>query len=101
MTDDTKRALEIIQPIAEMLNIKVSADNKILYLDGMGIGIAMNSTYATLMEFIGWLFAKKYDPKFREIKLTEEQQETIGLYWITPEMLKKLGIKESEEGVSE
>ena len=96
MTDDTKRALEIIQPIAEMLNIKVSADDKILYLDGMGIGISMNSTYATLMEFIGWLFLFKYDPKFREVKLTEAQQDTVGRYWITPEMLKKLGIKESE-----
>ena len=96
MTDDTKRALEIIQPIAEKLNIKVSADDKILYLDGMGIGISMNSTYATLMEFIGWLFMVKYDPDFRKVKLTEEQQETIGLYWITPEILKKLEIKESE-----
>lgn len=96
MTNDTKRALEIIEPIAKELNIKVTADDRILYVNGMGIGIAMNSTYATLMEFIGWLFAKKYDPKFREVKLTEEQQETIGLYWITPDVIEKLGIKEDK-----
>ena len=97
MTNDTRKALEMIRPIAELLNIDVSADDRILYLDGMGIGIQANSTYATMMEFIGWLFLVKYDPDFRRVKLTEEQQETIGLYWITPETLEKFGLKGERE----
>ena len=81
MTKDTKRALEIIEPIAKELNIEVSADDDFLYInnDG-GIGITFNSTRATLMEFVGWLIFY-YDRIFRDIKLTDEQLKIIGTFW--------------------
>jgi hypothetical protein len=81
MTKDTKRALEIIEPIAKELNIEVSADDDYLYInnDG-GIGITFNSTRATLMEFVGWLIYY-YDRIFRDIKLTDEQLEIIRTFW--------------------
>jgi hypothetical protein len=81
MTKDTKRALEIIEPIAKELNIEVSADDDYLYInnDG-GIGITYNSTRATLMEFVGWLIYY-YDRIFRDIKLTDEQLEIIRTFW--------------------
>lgn len=70
MTDDTRRALEVIEPIAEILGIsEVRADNKFLYIDGHAIGISGNSTYATVMEFIG-VCTIRYCRKFRELNLT-------------------------------
>ena len=94
MTDDTKRALEIINPIAEALGMReVTADNKFLYADGANIGISGNSTYATVMEFIG-VCAIRYCHKFRELNLTMKQLEAIKRYWFTPEQLERIGERE-------
>lgn len=93
MTEDTKRALEIMQPVAEELNIKVEANGKILKMDGQAIGIACNSTWATLMEMIGWIFLERYCRGFREIDIDRnELNETIKRYWISPEVLRSLGV---------
>lgn len=89
MTEDTRKALEIIKPIADELGIKVNADEKILYVDDIGIGIAWNSTRATLFEFIGYLI-EKYGDVFREIGITEDQKKDIERYWVSAELLKKL-----------
>ena len=58
MSEDTARALEVIEPMAKALNIHVRADRKFLYLNGQAIGIGCNSSYATIMEFVGYVFAK-------------------------------------------
>ncbi len=81
MTNDTRRALEIIKPIADELCISVKADDRLLYVDGVGIGISCNSTWATLWEFIGYLTIM-YDYKFRQIRLTDKQLTAIKRYWI-------------------
>ena len=96
MTEDTKRALEIIKPIADELNITVDADEKLLYVNDFAIGIAMNSTFATLKEFIGVLIIG-YDKYFRRINLDEDQMDIIKRYWITPELLKKISAEKGEE----
>lgn len=65
MTEDTKKALEIIKPLADELRINLEANDHMLYMDGQGIGIACNSTYATLMEMVGYIFLKEYVNEFR------------------------------------
>ena len=90
MTEDTKRALEIIQPIAKELNINVSADSHCLYCNGQAIGIACNSTYATLNEFLGyamlWMFLRNHG-RWRGLPSGFEKQ--VKEYWIDSETLKK------------
>ena len=81
MTNDTRRALEIIKPIADELCISVHADDRFLYVDNVGIGISCNSTWATLWEFIGYLTIN-YDNRFRPIKLTNKQLTAIKRYWV-------------------
>lgn len=56
MTEDTKRAIEAIEPIAKELHIKVTADDSFLYCNGQAIGIGCNSAYATVTEFIEYAF---------------------------------------------
>ena len=92
MTPDTERAIKIIEPIAKELNIKVSADDKRLYVDDpyfgeTAIGISGNSTYATLMEFIGVLVMRHAMDRYWE--LSKKQQETIKRYWISMDALRK------------
>ena len=41
MSEDTARALEVIEPMAKALNIHVRADRKFLYLNGQAIGIGV------------------------------------------------------------
>ena len=65
MTEDTKRALEIIKPLADELNISVDADRSLLYMNGQAIGIGCNSTLATVMEALGYIFLEKYPYKGR------------------------------------
>ena len=90
MTEDTKRALEIIKPIADELRLDVTADEKILYINDIGIGISMNSTYATIMEFVGYLYLNHYTKRFRGIKVDADTKEWITRYWIDDKLLKKL-----------
>lgn len=86
MTDDTKRALEAIEPIAKALNIKVRADNKFLYLNGQAIGIGCNSAWATVNEFIGYAFCTTWI-KDKYIKIPGNLNERIKRYWFTKEQL--------------
>ena len=63
MTEDTRRALEIIAPMAKELDIEVKTQGSYgnyLVCNGQYIGIADNSTFATIMEFIGYVFATVY-----------------------------------------
>ena len=87
MTKDTERALEIIKPIAEMVGVEVKADDNLLYInnDG-GIGIAFNSTKATVLEFIGWLIIY-YDSHFRDLELSDKQLDRIKMFWYSQEWI--------------
>ena len=95
MTEDTKKAMEIIKPLADELNITVKADNRILYIDEMGIGIVQNSTWATIWEFVGYLMVR-YDRKFRDIRLRQDQLDSIMRYWLTSDQLRKIQIEDEE-----
>ena len=93
MTPDTERALKIIEPIAKELNIKVSAEGRLLYIDDpyegeTAIGISCNSTYATIMEFIGVLTLRH--ARDRRWKVSEKQQETIKRYWVSMDAIRKV-----------
>lgn len=96
MTNDTERALAIIKPLADSLRINVSADENLLYVNGMGIGIGCNSTYATVMEFIGYVFLQEYNHSFRQIWLKADQKNAIMKYWFSPEQLEKLKGEKNE-----
>ena len=85
MTNDTKRALTAIAPVANVLGIEVSADDLYLYCNGQRIGIECNSTYATVNEFLAyaitWLARKEY--RFREIPTN--YMEKLTRYWVKGE----------------
>ena len=87
MTRDTEMALNIIEPIARMVGVEVEADDNLLYInnDG-GIGIAFNSTKATVLEFVGWLIIY-YDSYFRCLGLSEKQLDTIKMFWYSQEWI--------------
>lgn len=92
MTEDTKRALEVIAPMAKELHIQVDADNSFLYCNGQAIGIGCNSAYATIMEFIGYVFATVYKHDRFDMhneKIPPKVMEQVKRYWFTAEQLKK------------
>ena len=91
MTSDTKRAIDALKPLAEQLRIEVGADDKRLYMNGQAIGISCNSTWATLMEAIGWMFLKLYVPdRERSVKiLTEAGRKRIKDYWMDKAEVEK------------
>lgn len=95
MTEDTKRALEILQPICDLLGISLAADKGLLYMRDQAIGIGCNSTYATVMEAIGYIFQTEY-PRFRQGAVTgRDLEEDIKRYWLSRpamEKLKKAGV---------
>lgn len=94
MTEDTKRALAAIEPVAAELGIEVRADGRFLYCDGQAIGISCNSTFATVKEFIAycawWLsttegrFARMLNRDSRVV------ENSIKRYWISDEMVRML-----------
>ena len=91
MTDDTKRALEAIEPMAKALNIQVRADGRFLYLNGQAIGIGCNSAYATINEFIGYAFLKVWmKDKYMYCELSGELRDRIRRYWFTPEQMEQV-----------
>ena len=95
MTEDTKRAIEIIKPICNELGISIRADQSLLYLDEQPIGIGCNSTYATMMEALGYIFLTKY-PRFRYgAQVDRELAADIKRYWISRAALQKI---RQEEG---
>lgn len=92
MTEDTKRAIEAIEPIAKELNIKVSADESFLYCNGQAIGIGCNSTYATIKEFIGYVFATVYKHDVFDMHgeaLPAKVLNRVREYWFTKAQLQK------------
>ena len=93
MTNDTRIALEKIQPIAYELNIDVRADGSFLYCDGQPIGIGCNSTYATINEFLGYAFLRMCQREYRfkdGMAEAKELQEAIKRYWISKAALEKI-----------
>ena len=91
MTDDTKRALEIIAPMAKEFCIEVKADYEFLYCNGQAIGIACNSTYATVKEFIGYVFATVYKRDVFDMhgdKIPESVMKRVKSCWFTNEQMK-------------
>lgn len=88
MTNDTYRAQCIIQPIADELGIQVRADENYLYLNGQAIGIACNSTYATIMEFIGYLIFLWAEAKCEAVPGAMTRR--IKRYWYTDAQLKQV-----------
>ena len=101
MTEDTKRALEILQPLASSLGYgTLQADDNFLYVADKAIGISCNSTYATEMEFIGFLFMYEYAKRFRDIGLASIIQERIARYFFDLDQVEKIVghmTKEKEE----
>ena len=92
MTSDTKQALEIITPMAKALNIKVTADDSFLYCNGQAIGIGCNSTYATIKEFVGFVFATVYKKDVFDIHgeaLPPKVLARVKKYWFTHAQLQK------------
>ena len=91
MTEDTEKALKIMEPLAKELGISMEADGGLLYIDGQAIGISANSTWATLMEIIGWIFLEKYMKEFRGIDMDYmEIKEGIKRYWVSKPLLRKI-----------
>ena len=96
MTNDTERALKAIEPIAKILNIKVSADAFFLYCNGQAIGISCNSTYATVKEFLGYAMhtiCRRPDCRF---EMPIELSRQIRQLWCSGEKVeevhKKFGV---------
>lgn len=80
VTDDTKRALEAIAPIARELNIDVEADDKFLYCNGQAIGISCNSTSATILEFVAYVMVKRYSKDFNT-NIPDNFKKRLKRYW--------------------
>lgn len=83
MTKDTKRALEIIKPMADELGIQVKANRFYLYCDDQAICIGYNSTYATVMEFIGYVII--YWAKKKDVGVARPMLDRIKRYWYVEE----------------
>ena len=62
MTDDTLRARAAIAPMADALGIRVEFpdDRAIMICDGQIIRIGGNSTWATIIEFVAYVFLTQY-----------------------------------------
>ena len=89
-TEDTKQAIEILRPICNLLGITLFADAGLLYIGEDAIGIGCNSTYATVMEAVGYIFLKEF-PKFRYgVVLDKDLTEDIKRYWVGKAALNKL-----------
>lgn len=93
-TEDTKRALAVIKPLADQIGISVSADDWLLYCNGQAIGIDCNSTYATIKEFIGYAvwFLDKTDTTYR-LNIPSAVKKRIQRYWLSPEVISYIRMK--------
>ena len=81
MTKDTKQAIEIIKPLADELNITIKADDEYLYMNSQPIRIECNSTYATLMEAIGYIFLQFYPWPGRLNTAVENLRKAVTCNW--------------------
>ena len=98
MTEDTKRALKIMEPIASVLEIDVDAYGNILFLDSQAIGIGLNSTYDTVMEMIGWIFLERYCKGWCPVEISKEEiDNTIKRHWVSKALLEKLIRQEAKD----
>lgn len=95
MTPDTKRALDAIQPMANVLGISVNADDRFLYCNGRAIGILDNSTYATVKEFIGYAMYHLHCHDTR-YDVPPSLVHQIKKFWFSDEQIKKLRLAEEE-----
>lgn len=93
MTEDTRRAMDAIEPIAKVLGIAISADDYFLYCNGQAIGISCNSTYATVKEFIGYVFATVYKHDVFDShgeKIPPKVLQRVKNYWISDARLQQI-----------
>lgn len=81
MTEETKRAVAAIAPIAEVLGVNVKVYDNILYLNGQMIAIAENSQKQTVMEFLGFVFINIFC-KEKLLQIRGDAKERITRYWI-------------------
>ena len=81
-----------------MVGVEVKADDNLLYInnDG-GIGIAFNSTKATVLEFVGWLIIY-YDSHFRDLELSDKQLDTIKQFWYSQSEIERRRDGEEKNG---
>lgn len=88
MKEDTKRAMEIIAPMAKELSIGVKAEGDFLFCNGQAIAIGGNSAYATINEFIAYAFLRVWykDKCFRMPQYVIEQ---VKRYWLTDKQVKE------------
>ena len=99
MTNDTEKAMEIIKPMAKELNIDVSADDHCLYCNGQAIGIACNSTFATINEFLGYAMLRmmsRNPSRWRGVPNGFDQQ--VKKYWVSSATLRDWRQHWQEEG---
>jgi hypothetical protein len=78
--------------MAKELHIQVDADNSFLYCNGQAIGIGCNSTYATIKEFIGYVFATVYKHDVFDLHgeaVPPKVMARVKDYWFTKEQMKK------------
>ena len=90
MTRDTMKAVQILEPICKELFISIDADDSLLYLNEQPIGIACNSTGATIMEALAYIFMERY-PRFRpSAKISSALERDIKRYWVDPQTVEKM-----------
>ena len=82
ITPDIERAVELLKPICEECGYTIYADGSVMTIDGQKIGVSCNSTYATLMEGLGFLFLRGYAEGFRHHSISQSSQEAITRYWL-------------------
>ena len=82
ITPDIAEAVKALRPICDGLNIELSADGSVMNIGGQKIGVSCNSTYATVMEGLGFLFLRGYAEGFRHHSISQASQEAIKRYWI-------------------
>ena len=82
ITPDIERAVKILLPICEELGYQIYSDGSVMTIGGQKIGVSCNSTYATVMEGLGFLFLREYAEGFRHHSISQASQEAIKRYWI-------------------
>ena len=82
ITPDIEEAVKVLQPICKGLGFTIYADGSVMTINDQKIGVSCNSTYATVMEGIGYLFYTAYSMRFRQHKMSKSTKEAITRYWI-------------------
>ena len=76
--------------MAKELNIEVKVQGSFLFLNGQAIGIGCNSAYATINEFIAYVFLTVWH-KYKSFKMPHVVIDQIKRYWFTDEQMEALG----------